>query len=213
MGAAEREQGDEAAEALANATLPTAYFMRKENMSRKVISVFGSSRPQPESITYGAAREVGRLLAEAGYAVATGGYMGTMAAVSQGAADVGGHVIGVTLETNAVSRLEGRPNPWLTEEIRYQTVPQRLMHLVFNNDGMIALPGGVGTLSEMSFAWSLLQVGELSPRPLVLLGEAWPAMLKAYSHSDYINAEHMDLLYLADTPEAAVARIIESVPL
>lgn len=182
-------------------------------MSRKIITVFGSSRPQPQSISYESARKVGRLLAEAGYAVATGGYMGTMAAVSQGAADAGGHVIGITLETDTVSRLEGRPNPWLTEEIRYQSLPQRLMHLVVNNDGMIALPGGIGTLSEMSLAWSLLQVGELSPRPLVLLGEAWPAMLKAYSHTDYINAEHMDLLSLADTPEAAVARIMKSVTL
>jgi hypothetical protein len=65
----------------------------------------------------------------------------------------------------------------------------------------------------MALAWSLLQVGELPPRPLVLLGEAWTAMLKAYSHVDYIRAEHMELLHLVESPEAAVMRIIQSVPL
>jgi hypothetical protein len=65
----------------------------------------------------------------------------------------------------------------------------------------------------MALAWSLLQVGEIPPRPLVLLGEAWPNMLKAYSHVDYIRAEHMELLHLVDSPEAAVSRIVETVPL
>jgi uncharacterized protein (TIGR00730 family) len=184
-----------------------------EQVSQKVISVFGSSRPQPESVRYEEARKVGRLLAEAGYAVATGGYMGTMAAVSQGAGEAGGHVIGVTADRIEAFRLEGKPNPWVNEEIRYSTLQERVMHLVLHNDGMIALPGGIGTLSEMALAWSLLQVGELPPRPLVLLGEAWPTMLKAYSNADYINAEHMDLLYLVDSSDAAVARIVEAVPL
>jgi uncharacterized protein (TIGR00725 family) len=152
------------------------------------------------------------MLAEAGYVVATGGYMGTMAAVSQGAAEAGGHVIGVSCDQIERFRLEGQCNPWVNEEIRYGTLAERLLHLVIHNDGMIALPGGIGTLSEMSLAWSLLQVGELTLRPLVLLGEAWPAMLKAYTHADYVNAEHLDLLRLADTPEAAVAHIMELVP-
>jgi uncharacterized protein (TIGR00730 family) len=182
-------------------------------VSQKVISVFGSSRPQPKSARYEEARKVGRLLAEAGYAVATGGYMGTMAAVSQGAGEAGGHVIGITADRIETFRLEGKPNQWVNEEIRYSSLQERVMHLVLHNDGMIALPGGIGTLSEMALAWSLLQVGELPPRPLVLLGEAWPPTLKAYSNADYINTEHMDLLYLVDSPEAAVARIVEAVRL
>ncbi len=141
-------------------------------MERSVISVFGSSAPRPGSERYEEARQVGRLLAGAGFAVATGGYGGTMAGVSQGASEAGGHVIGVTS-----SRIETyRPipaNEWVAEEIRYATQQERLMHLVSRNVGMITLSGGVGTLSEMALAWSLLQVGELPSRSLVLLGPAW----------------------------------------
>ena len=63
-----------------------------------VISVFGSSAPQPGSADYEAARDLGRRLAEAGFTVQTGGYMGTMEGVSRGANEAGGHVIGVTCD-------------------------------------------------------------------------------------------------------------------
>ncbi len=80
--------------------------------ARRVIAVFGSSAPQPGSAAYEEARQIGRLLAEAGCAVATGGYCGTMAAVSQGAAEAGGHVIGVTCDQIEQFRPLG-PNEWV----------------------------------------------------------------------------------------------------
>ncbi|MEJ5198439.1 MAG: DNA-binding protein, partial [Anaerolineae bacterium] len=62
----------------------------------RTIAVFGSSRREEESALYREAYELGRVLAGAGYAVLTGGYNGSMAAVSRGAAEAGGRVIGVT---------------------------------------------------------------------------------------------------------------------
>lgn len=175
-------------------------------MTQRVISIFGSASPEPESEAYQQAREVGRLLAERGFTVATGGYMGTMAAVSQGAAEAGGHVIGVT--SSYIERFRPiPPNRWVAEEIKYETLSDRLMHLVRNNHGMIALPGGIGTLSEAALAWSLLQVGELSPRPLVLLGQPWISTIKTYAAANYIRPRDMDLIYLAISPETAVAHI------
>ncbi len=137
-----------------------------------IISVFGSSTPQPGEPAFEQARQVGRLLAEAGYAVATGGYSGTMTAVSQGASEAGGYVIGVTAAQIEGFRQLG-PNKWVKKEIKYESLRERLMHLVMQNDGMITLPGGIGTLSEMTLAWSLLQVEEMEQRPLVLLGGIW----------------------------------------
>jgi len=173
---------------------------------RKVISVFGSSAPRPGSQPYVEAYAAGRLLAESGFAVATGGYSGTMTAVSQGAAEAGGHVIGVTSEQIERFRPLG-PNQWVKEEIRYVTLRDRLLHLVTQNDGMIVLPGGIGTLSEMSLAWSFLQTGEMSKRPFVMLGDIWQNTINAFNDPQYIRAQHLALLHFADTPETAVSFI------
>lgn len=174
--------------------------------SRKTVAVFGSAAPRPGSAAYEDARQLGQLLAEAGFAVATGGYSGTMAAASQGASEAGGHVIGVTSRQIEQYRPMG-PNEWVAEEVKYDTLRDRLTHLVIHNDGMVALPGGVGTLAEVALAWSWLQVGEISPRPLVLLGQAWRDTIWTYAAGERIAMRDMDLLYFAASPETAVAHI------
>lgn len=170
---------------------------------RPVIAVFGSSSPQPGSAAYETAREVGRLLARQGYAVATGAYDGTMAAVSQGAAEAGGHVIGATSDLIETYRGAG-PNPWVNEEVRFSNLRDRLTYLVTVNDGMITLPGGIGTLSEMALAWSLLQVAEIPSRPLVLLGEMWQATINSFVRPEYVHERHLALLRCTLTPAEAV---------
>jgi uncharacterized protein (TIGR00730 family) len=174
--------------------------------AHRVISVFGGSTPEPGSTAYDEAYQVGRLLAEQGFAVATGGYCGTMTAVSQGAAEAGGHVIGVT--SDQIERFRPlAPNEWLKEEIRFPTLQERLIHLVRQNDGMIVLPGGIGTLSEMALAWSYIQVGEISPRPLALLGTSWRDTLTTFSDPQYVRSQHIELLHFADTPQDAVNHV------
>lgn len=171
-----------------------------------VIAVFGSAAPLPGSPDFENARTVGRLLAQAGYGVATGGYSGIMTAVSQGACEADGHVIGVTCAQIERFRPLG-PNQWVKEEIKFETLTERLLHLVRHNDGMITLPGGIGTISEMTLAWSFLQVGEITERPFALLGEMWPATVNAFFNSDYVRDKDMNLLYFADSPETAVAHV------
>lgn len=176
----------------------------------KIVSIFGSSAPQPGSLDFEQARMVGRLLAEAGLAVATGGYGGTMTAVSQGAAEAGGHVIGVA--SARIERYRGAGlNAWVKEAHNYESLAERLLHLVTHNVGMIALPGGIGTISEVTLAWSLLQVGEVEQRPFVLLGRIWQETLDTFFDPAYIKARDMDLLYFAETPEAAVAYVVENI--
>lgn len=168
-----------------------------------IVAVFGSSQPLPDSEEYAEARYVGRLLGEAGFTVMTGGYGGTMAAVSQGAAAAGGHVIGVT--SNRIEQFRPMPpNEWVAEEIRHDTQRERLLYLVMQNDGMIALPGGIGTLSEVALAWSMLQTGEIPERPLVLLGDVWRETIQIYARAETIRQRDMDLLYLALGPDTAV---------
>jgi predicted Rossmann-fold nucleotide-binding protein len=87
-----------------------------------------------------------------------------MEAVSRGAAEAGGHVIGVTC--TEISRWHGlAANPWIQEERQTATLMERLEGLIRGSDAALALPGGPGTLAEISLAWNLMIVGSVSPRP------------------------------------------------
>jgi hypothetical protein len=172
-------------------------------MEGGIVSVFGGSSPAPGSPAYQEAYTLGRLLAEAGFAVMTGGYAGTMEATSRGAKEAGGHVIGVTVtdfEENG-----HRPNSYLTETVTYTRLSDRLVHLVTRCDAAVALRGGIGTLSEVALTWSLLQVGEIGPKPFVLLGEEWGLLLETfYGRGEYISRPHMHLFQVARTPEQVI---------
>ena len=168
-----------------------------------IVAVFGSHTPRPGSAAYKLAAELGALLARAGFAVSNGGYSGAMAAVSEGAHGEGGKVIGVT--SGRIEQFRGaRVNPWLTDTIHYESLEERIVHLVRNNEAMIALPGGIGTLTELAFAWNLMQVGELPQRPLVLMGEMWQETLKAFVQPEYVTAENQAMISFARTPDEAV---------
>jgi len=174
-------------------------------MDRRIVSVFGSSSPSPESADYQTAMALGRLLAQAGFIVMSGGYRGTMEAVSRGAREAGGFTIGVTVDT--FDRWGLKANPYLDVEIKFPTLPQRLLYLVTAGDALIALPGGIGTLSEMALAWSLLQTGEIPRRPFLLLGSRWRRLLEAYLDPLYIREADAAILQLVETPEEAVAAL------
>src|SRR5215813_3802446 len=135
------------------------------NNNGKVVSVFGSAGTRPGTPDFREAIQLGAILARSNYVVMAGGYGGTMGAVSQGAAEAGGHVIGVTV---GLFRERGLlPNLFLHEEIDLPSLAERLNYLVNRPAAYFALRGGVGTLSEITLAWSLLQVAEIPRRPLV----------------------------------------------
>ena len=85
------------------------------------VTVFGGAQPKEGTLAYEEARELGSLLAQRGHTVLNGGYMGTMEAVSRGAHEAGGHVIGVTCIDIEEWR-KSKPNPWIKEEIRRQSL-------------------------------------------------------------------------------------------
>jgi len=168
---------------------------------KRIIAVFGGSRTPPDSITYQLAYELGRQLALAGYAIVNGGYQGTMEALSRGAAESGGHVIGVTCALFDPLL----PTPWLTEEHRTPDLYVRLRTFISMGDGFIALRGGVGTLSEVMLVWSLLQTGQLSPRPFILLGENWRGVVNAFAQHTDMGPSILGLAQMAETVEEAMS--------
>jgi uncharacterized protein (TIGR00730 family) len=161
-----------------------------------IITVYGSNSPFEGHPEYEAARTLGRLLAQQGYVVATGGYAGTMEAASRGAKEAGGHVIGVT--TSIFDPVRLGPNPYLDEEIKLPTLFQRLHYLVTLADAWVALPGGIGTLSEVALTWSLLQVGEVKHQPFVLVGAMWHKTIGEHSDDFHVRREYRGLLQYVD---------------
>ncbi len=174
----------------------------------KIVSVFGGSAPRPGTPPYAEAQTLGAALARAGWTVATGGYTGVMEAASRGACEAGGHVIGVTC--GLIEDWKGlRANAWVKEEQRFSTLRERLGHLVEFCDAAVALPGGVGTLSEIALTWSLLQTGEIKRKPFILLGPVWHAMVSAFLREGgmYLRAGDEALVYLAAGIDDAVQQL------
>lgn len=168
------------------------------------ISIFGGAQPLPDSPAYEEARALGGLLARHGHSVLTGGYIGVMEAASRGAYEAGGHVIGVTCEDIERWRKVGK-NQWVKEEWRRKTLIERLQALIEGSDAAVALPGGVGTLAEISMMWNLIVVESLPRRPLILVGTGWQSTLDQFftSFESYMSIrQREDLLFAGDVHTA-----------
>ncbi len=174
------------------------------------ITVFGGSLPLPGDPAYLEALQLGRMIGGAGYTVLTGGYIGTMEAVSRGAAEAGGHVIGVTCDEIEAWRTV-KPNPWVLEEMRYATIHQRLLGLIENCDAALALPGGIGTLTEVALMWNQLVINAIAPRPLIAIGPGWQATFEQFftSLNTYIPLNQRQKLALAPDVNSAFQQLQE----
>ena len=165
------------------------------------VGVLGSARLTEDDARWTQAHKLGMLLAEAGFAVVTGGYGGLMAAVSRGAHERGGRVIGLPMQHWAGIE----PNSW-NAELRWSTnYGTRISHIL-HCDAVIALPGGVGTLSEMAMVWAASQTEEHA-LPLVLLGDCWPPLIESIGERLVVSDVDLQLLRFAATPQEAVREI------
>ena len=174
----------------------------------KRVTVFGGSSPKPGETAYEEAQRLGKLLGLAGYTVLTGGYIGTMEAVSRGAAETGAKVIGVTCEEIEAWRAVGA-NQWVMEEMRFSTLRERLFALIDASDAAIALPGGPGTLAEISLMWNQMIINSIPPRLLILVGTGWKTTFETFFNlqGDYIPAPQRKMLEFSSDIDQAVSRL------
>jgi uncharacterized protein (TIGR00730 family) len=168
------------------------------------ITVFGGSAPKPNEPAYQEAYRLGQLIGGAGHTVLTGGYIGTMEAVSKGANQAGGHVIGVTCDEIENWRSVAS-NQWVLEEIRYPTVRERMYRLIEDCEAAFALPGGVGTLAEIAVTWNQIQTAAIPTKPLVVIGEAWHDTFNQMFAGlpTYIRPAHIKLLSFSPDVDSA----------
>jgi hypothetical protein len=180
----------------------------------KTVTVFGSALPGEGSKAYVEAQRLGQLLAEAGYAVCNGGYGGLMEASARGACEASGHTVGVTCA------IWPRPaNPYIVEEVRTQSFPERLMTLVERGDAYLVLPGGTGTLAELALCWEMMNKGSLSKtvggrKPLLVMAPYWQPVIDCLRQEGQLKngdsgwvAPAMDIITLVTTPEQAVEEL------
>ena len=170
----------------------------------RIVTIFGGAKCVEESEEYGQALRAGQLLAEAGFTICTGGYLGVMEAASRGAHERGGRVLGIVM-----NQFRAEPNRYLTDKVASAHFYERLQNLIVRSVGFIAVRGGAGTVTELSLVWNKLQTRVIGPRPLVLLGKCWPPVIEALRQNLVVSEDDTALLDFAETPEDAVSLIIE----
>jgi uncharacterized protein (TIGR00725 family) len=167
--------------------------------SERIVTIFGGSKCDENCAEYAQARILGELLAAAGYTICTGGYLGVMEAASRGAREKGGRVLGIVM-----NQFKAEPNRYLTDKVASAHFYERLQNLIVRSHGFVALRGGMGTVTEVSLVWNKLQTRVIDPRPLVLLGDCWPPLVKAWQQHLAVSNEDVSVLDFAMTPEEAV---------
>ena len=170
-----------------------------DNAQERIISIFGGSKCKDDSDEYREAKDLGGRLAEAGFTICTGGYLGIMEAASRGAREKGGRVYGIVM-----NQFKSEPNRYLTDKVATDHFYDRLQNLITRSVGFVAFRGGMGTVTEISLVWNKLQTGILGSRPLVLVGDCWPPIVAAWQSSLAVsNSDVAFLDFAKDANEAA----------
>lgn len=165
------------------------------------VAVLGSASIREDDPRFDAGRQLGGLLAAEGWTVVTGGYGGLMAAASRGARERGGDVVGLPMSAWATLA----PNPWSSELRWADSYGVRLGYLLAC-DAVVALDGGIGTLSEAAVVWAALQT-EPHASALVLVGKAWREVHAVLAARWLITRRDLDLPQLVGDVHSVPAAI------
>ena len=185
-------------------------FKAVDRISRPAATIFGSARISETHPVYRLAREAGRLLAEEGFAVVTGGGPGVMEAANRGARDGGGVSVGFRIK---LPHFEPE-NEYLDISVLFEHFYARKTMLVKAAEGFILFPGGFGTLDELFESLVLIQTGEVKHFPAVLVGQSyWEGMLawirRSPLHEGLISEEDLELLFITNDPAEAVETVVD----
>jgi uncharacterized protein (TIGR00730 family) len=185
-----------------------AGFQAVREIGRPGVSLFGSARVFEGSATYEAARTTGRLFAEAGLAVVTGGGPGVMEAANRGAKEGDGVSVGF----NIVLPHEQGLNPYCDIALTFKHFYARKVMFVKASEGFVIFPGGFGTMDELFEALTLIQTGKIGTFPVVLFNtDYWEELLDWIRDEmlagGLVSPQDLDLLYVTDDPAEAVEHV------
>jgi uncharacterized protein (TIGR00730 family) len=174
----------------------------------RAVSVFGSARTMLDNPEYAEGIRLGAALAEAGYAVITGGGPGTMEAVNRGACEAGGLSVGLGIELPFEQRL----NDWVDIGVNFRYFFVRKTMFVKYAQAFVIMPGGLGTLDETFEALTLVQTRKVTRFPVILFGESyWSGLLAWLADTVHpagkIAAADLELIQTTSDVDEAVAMI------
>ena len=176
------------------------------------VTVFGSARFKPGEPYYELARQTGRVFAEAGFTVLTGGGPGAMEAANRGAHEAGGPTYGL----NIILPHEQHPNPYVNDSFEFNYFFVRKVMLVKYSCAYIVVPGGLGTLDELFEAATLIQCRKIGPFPLILVGGAFWKGLREFiafmASQGVFSPSEVGFSRIVETPEEAVELVLRSLP-
>jgi len=172
------------------------------------VSLFGSARSAPDSEEYKLAESIAYKLAKKGFAVITGGGPGVMEAGNKGASEAGGVSIGFTIRLPN----EEKPNPFQNIELDFRYFFIRKVMFVKYTMAFVMLPGGFGTLDELTEAMTLIQTKKIKRFPIYLVGSKyWQPLLDWMKDTmlsqGFISEEDLSLLAVYDDPDQLVEHI------
>lgn len=139
----------------------------------KVISSFGSAFIKQDEQLYQDIIECGKIIAEKGYTLYSGGYSGSMEAISKGAKSAGGKTIGVTLK-----KVNTSPNAFIDEEFIAQNLMERISHLINSANAFIIFKGGTGTLLEISSALEMMNKKVMDEKLMIFYNDYWKNVIE-----------------------------------
>jgi uncharacterized protein (TIGR00730 family) len=185
-------------------------FQKVLEIDRPAVSIFGSARVHEDSKPYRHARETGRLFAEAGFAVVTGGGPGVMEASNRGCKEGGGLSVGFNIELPHEQGI----NPYCDITMTFKHFYARKTMFVKAAEGFVIFPGGFGTLDELFESLTLIQTGKVLDFPVVLVdSEYWDELLGWVREEPLadglVSPEDVELLHVTDEPAEAVQLVVD----
>jgi uncharacterized protein (TIGR00730 family) len=151
--------------------------LRRTTRQNYRVTIFGSARIKPGTVAYEGVKELAAELARMGCDIMSGGGPGLMQAANEGALSVDPEALHRSVGIRVELPFEQAINPFVGQAYEHRTFFSRLHHFMIVSDAFVVVPGGVGTLLEMSLAWQLLQVRKLYNTPLILVGKMWPELV------------------------------------
>ena len=168
----------------------------------KKVCVFGTyknlGRKEKDDIV-----RLGKLLAENGITVVSGGFGGSMEDVSRGAKMAGGKTIGVTYYKGEDFPYKGA-NEFVDEEIKTEDIFERINKMMEISDGFIVLRGGTGTLLELAAVLEHINKGMMPPKPVIAIGDFWRGVVKNLNGEKILNREAKRKLNAANCSELVI---------
>src|SRR3954464_4791277 len=189
--------------------------LRRTRRTNYRVAIFGSARTRPGAYPYDEVKRLAAELAALDCEIITGGGPGLMQAANEGAMSVSAATPGRSIGVRVDLPFEQEVNSFVGQVYEHKDFFSRLHQFMIQADAFVVVPGGVGTLLEMSMVWQLLQVHHLAGTPLILVGHMWADLLRWARDSltrpgaEMVNAEDLDIPQCVNTVEETVAIIRE----